>query len=124
MPYPIIRKPTTTKHLLTTFYQLLGAILEKKSITVMYTNAKIDGHLIKLILDNKSAGSIITKQLIDQLGCQVDQAASTRIITADGATKTIIDEIDNLFIEVNGIIISIKVLVIEATQYQALVGNN
>ncbi|KAG9299714.1 hypothetical protein G9A89_013074 [Geosiphon pyriformis] len=50
----------------------------------IYTDAKIDGHSIKLILDSGSAGSIITRQLMDQL--------------------------DNLSIEVNGIIVSIKEL--------------
>ncbi|KAG9298327.1 hypothetical protein G9A89_002815 [Geosiphon pyriformis] len=101
-----------------------GAILKKKPITTMYTDAKINGHSIKLILDSGSADSIITRQLMDQLGRQVDQAASTRIITADGITKTPIGEINNLLIEIDGIIISIKVLVIKATQYQALVNNN
>ncbi|KAG9290258.1 hypothetical protein G9A89_022234 [Geosiphon pyriformis] len=45
-----------------------GAALEEKLITIIYTNAKVDGHFIKLILDSRSAGSIITKQLMDQLG--------------------------------------------------------
>ncbi|KAG9295189.1 hypothetical protein G9A89_006170 [Geosiphon pyriformis] len=37
-----------------------GAALEKKPITAMYTDAKVDGHFIKLILDSGSADSIIT----------------------------------------------------------------
>ncbi|KAG9290624.1 hypothetical protein G9A89_011587 [Geosiphon pyriformis] len=82
-----------------------GAALEEKPITVMYTDAKVDGHSIKLILD-------------------IDCAVSTRIITTDETTKTSIGKIDDFPFEVNGIIIPIKVLVIEATQYQALVGNN
>ncbi|KAG9298450.1 hypothetical protein G9A89_000019 [Geosiphon pyriformis] len=86
------------------------AALEEKPITAMYMNAKIDGHTIKLILDSESAGSIITKQLMDQL--------------ADGAIKTPIGKIDNLPIEINGIMVPIKIFVMEATQYQALVGNN
>ncbi|KAG9301084.1 hypothetical protein G9A89_012467 [Geosiphon pyriformis] len=45
------------------------AALKEKPITAMYTDAKVDGHSIKLILDSRSAGSIITKQFIDQLGC-------------------------------------------------------
>ncbi|KAG9289039.1 hypothetical protein G9A89_015588 [Geosiphon pyriformis] len=101
-----------------------GAALEEKPITAMYTDAKVDGHLIKLILDSGSAGSIITKQLIDQLGCQVDQAVSTKIITANEATKTPIGKINAFPIKVNSITVPIKVLVIEATQYQALVGND
>ncbi|KAG9299282.1 hypothetical protein G9A89_013930 [Geosiphon pyriformis] len=44
------------------------ATLKEKLITAMYTDAKVDGHFIKLILDNRSAGSIIIRQLIDQLG--------------------------------------------------------
>ncbi|KAG9306829.1 hypothetical protein G9A89_005730 [Geosiphon pyriformis] len=82
------------------------ATLEEKPITTMYTDAKIDGHLIKLILDS------------------VDRAASARIITADGAIKTPIGKIDDLPIEINGIIVPIKVLIMKATQYQALVGND
>ncbi|KAG9307366.1 hypothetical protein G9A89_017195 [Geosiphon pyriformis] len=49
-----------------------GATFEEKPITVMYTNARVDGHSIKLILDSH----------------QVNQAASARIITADRTTKT------------------------------------
>ncbi|KAG9284811.1 hypothetical protein G9A89_003734 [Geosiphon pyriformis] len=54
-----------------------GAALEEKPIIIIYTNAKVDDHPIKLILDSRSASSIITRQLMNQLGCQVDQAAST-----------------------------------------------
>ncbi|KAG9304609.1 hypothetical protein G9A89_020173 [Geosiphon pyriformis] len=45
-----------------------GAALKEKPITAMYTDAKVNGHSIKLILDSKLAGSIITRQLMDQLG--------------------------------------------------------
>ncbi|KAG9291314.1 hypothetical protein G9A89_021816 [Geosiphon pyriformis] len=115
--------PFEIKELTETFL-FSGAALEEKSITVMYIDAKIDGQFIKLILDSGSTGSIITRQLIDQLDCQVDRAVSARIITADKTTKTPIDEIDNLSIEINGITVPIKILVMEATQYQALIGND
>ncbi|KAG9291652.1 hypothetical protein G9A89_022071 [Geosiphon pyriformis] len=82
-----------------------GAVLDTKPITAMYTDTKVDGHVIKLILD-------------------IDHVASARIITADGATKTPIGEIDGFSFEVNDIIILIKVLVMEAIQYQALVNND
>ncbi|KAG9290554.1 hypothetical protein G9A89_020924 [Geosiphon pyriformis] len=81
------------------------AALEEKLMTAMYTDAKIDGHSIKLILN-------------------IDHTANARIITMDGATKTPIGEINDFPIEVNSIVVLIKVLVIEATQYQALVGND
>ncbi|KAG9292787.1 hypothetical protein G9A89_006348 [Geosiphon pyriformis] len=84
-----------------------GAALKTKPITAMYTDTKVEEQSIKLILDSNSAGT-----------------ASTRIITADGATKTLISEIDDFPFEVNDIMTPIKVLVMEATQYQALVGND
>ncbi|KAG9307010.1 hypothetical protein G9A89_003061 [Geosiphon pyriformis] len=98
--------PFELKELLTTLL-FSGAALEEKPITAMYTDAKIDGHPIKLILDSGSADSIITRQFIDQL--------------ANGVTKTPIGEIDDLPIEINDIIVPIKVLIMEATQYQTLV---
>ncbi|KAG9290345.1 hypothetical protein G9A89_007076 [Geosiphon pyriformis] len=84
----------------------------------MYTNAKVDEQAIKLILNSGSTGSIITQQLMDQLGYQVDCAASARIIMANRATKTPISKINNFFFEVNDITVPIKVLVMKATQYQ------
>ncbi|KAG9298633.1 hypothetical protein G9A89_012701 [Geosiphon pyriformis] len=93
----------------TTIVSLFSEVaLKKKPIMVMYTDAKVDGHSIKLILDS----------------CQVDCATSARIITANGATKTLIGEINDFSFEVNSIITSINILVMEATQYQALVGND
>ncbi|KAG9286473.1 hypothetical protein G9A89_014639 [Geosiphon pyriformis] len=61
---------------------------------------------------------------MDQLGHQVDRAANAHIITANEATKTPIGKIDDFPFEINGIIIPIKVLVMETTQYQALMSND
>ncbi|KAG9288787.1 hypothetical protein G9A89_023084 [Geosiphon pyriformis] len=49
-----------------------GVTLEAKPITAMYIDAKVEGQSIKLIFNSSSAGSIITRQLIDQLDHQVD----------------------------------------------------
>ncbi|KAG9306844.1 hypothetical protein G9A89_005745 [Geosiphon pyriformis] len=97
-----------------------AAINQNKPIMVLYTNTRVRRIDIKLILDSRSAGSIITKQFMNQLGRRVDRAATARIITVDRNTKTLIEEIDNFPFEINGIQIPIKVLVMEATQYQAL----
>ncbi|KAG9302356.1 hypothetical protein G9A89_011782 [Geosiphon pyriformis] len=56
-----IKKPSATP-------LFSGTALEEKPITAMYTNAKVDGHAIKFILNSRSANSIITQQLMDQLG--------------------------------------------------------
>ncbi|KAG9297435.1 hypothetical protein G9A89_020836 [Geosiphon pyriformis] len=108
---------------------LPATITEDKLLTAIFPfelkeQVKCYYSFIKLILDCKSVDSIITKQLMDQLGHRVDYAANARIITANRATKMPIGEIDKFLFEINGLITPIKVLVIEATQYQALVGND
>ncbi|KAG9302124.1 hypothetical protein G9A89_020558 [Geosiphon pyriformis] len=85
-----------------------AAINQDKPITALYTNVRVKKIDIKLILDSGSA----------------DHAATAQIIIADGNTKTPIGEIDNFPFEINGIQIPIKVLVMKATQYQALVKND
>ncbi|KAG9303483.1 hypothetical protein G9A89_018379 [Geosiphon pyriformis] len=75
------------------------AALEAKPITTMYTDAKVEGQSIKFILDSGSVGT-------------------------DGVTKTPISEIDDFPFKINDIVTPIKVLVMEATQYQALVGQH
>ncbi|KAG9300340.1 hypothetical protein G9A89_011413 [Geosiphon pyriformis] len=82
------------------------AALKEKPIMTMYIDVKVDSQFIKLILDS------------------VDHAVSTRIITTNGATKMLIGEIDEFLFEINGLIMPIKVLVIKATQYQALISND
>ncbi|KAG9285989.1 hypothetical protein G9A89_022665 [Geosiphon pyriformis] len=53
-----------------------GAVLDTKLITAMYTDTKVDGHAIKLILD-------------------IDCTANARIITTNGVTKTPIALVGN-----------------------------
>ncbi|KAG9288480.1 hypothetical protein G9A89_015686 [Geosiphon pyriformis] len=97
---------------------------EQKAITAMYTEAEVEGKPICLILNSGSAGSIITYQLIQQLKRNVDRPAQIVIVTADGMKKTPVGEIDNFLFTLDGITISVKVLVMDAPQYQALVGND
>ncbi|KAG9300014.1 hypothetical protein G9A89_009742 [Geosiphon pyriformis] len=97
---------------------------EQKAITAMYTEAIAKGKPIWLILDSRLAGSIITYQLIQQLQKTVDRLAQTVIVIANGMKKTPVGEIDNFLFTIDGIIILVKVLVIDAPQYQVLVKNN
>ncbi|KAG9293946.1 hypothetical protein G9A89_019284 [Geosiphon pyriformis] len=102
-----------------------GAALDEKCpITAMYTEATVNNTPIKLILDSGSAESIVTLQLVNQLGFKVDRAMTSQIITTNGSTKLPHGEIDSFPFEINSIVIPTKVLVMDATQYQALVGND
>ncbi|KAG9301266.1 hypothetical protein G9A89_012649 [Geosiphon pyriformis] len=102
-----------------------GAALDEKCpIIAMYTEATVNNTPIKLILDSRSTGSIVTLQLVNQLGFKVDHAAMSQIITANRSTKLPYSEIDLFPFKINDIVIPIKVLVMDATQYQVLVGND
>ncbi|KAG9287484.1 hypothetical protein G9A89_023856 [Geosiphon pyriformis] len=71
-----------------------------------------------------SAGSIITYQLMQQLQRTVDRPAQTVIVITDSMKKTPVEEIDNFLFIIDGITIPIKVLVMDAPQYQVLVEND
>ncbi|KAG9299439.1 hypothetical protein G9A89_009391 [Geosiphon pyriformis] len=100
------------------------AVNEQKAITAMYTEATVEGKFIRLILDSRSAGSIITYQLMQQLKRNVNRPAQTVIVTADGMKKTPVGEINDFPFSIDEITILVKVLVIDAPQYQALVRND
>ncbi|KAG9301283.1 hypothetical protein G9A89_012666 [Geosiphon pyriformis] len=78
-----------------------AATNEQKAITAMYIEAEVERKTIHLILDTQ-----------------------TVIITADDMKKTPVGEIDNFLFTLDGITIPVKVFVINAPQYQALVGND
>ncbi|KAG9301742.1 hypothetical protein G9A89_003288 [Geosiphon pyriformis] len=101
-----------------------AAANEQKAITVIYTKATVEEKPIRLILNCGSAESIITYQLMQQLQRTVDKPAQTVIVTANGMKKTPVREIDNFSFTIDEITILIKVLVINASQYQALVKND
>ncbi|KAG9302881.1 hypothetical protein G9A89_022297 [Geosiphon pyriformis] len=99
-------------------FLLSNAVVNKqKAITAMYTEATVERKPIQLILDNGSAGSIITYQLIQQLQRTVDRPAQTVIVIADDMKKTPVGEIDNFSFTIDRITIPVKVLVMDAPQY-------
>ncbi|KAG9293601.1 hypothetical protein G9A89_005604 [Geosiphon pyriformis] len=79
-----------------------AAVNKQKAITAMYTEA----------------------ELMQQLQRTVNRPAQTVIVTANGIKKTPVEEIDNFPFTINEIIILIKVLVINAPQYQAFANTN
>ncbi|KAG9293981.1 hypothetical protein G9A89_019319 [Geosiphon pyriformis] len=100
------------------------AVNEQKAITAMYIEATVKEKPIHLILDSGLTGSIITYQLMQQLKQNIDRPAQTVIVIADGMKKTPVGEIDDFPFTIDGITILVKVLVMNAPQYQALVGND
>ncbi|KAG9305953.1 hypothetical protein G9A89_016606 [Geosiphon pyriformis] len=95
---------------------------EANELPFLLSNAAVNKQ--KAITAIESAKSIITYQLIQQLNQNVNRPTQTVIVTTDGIKKTPVREIDNFPFTIDRIIISVKVLVMDAPQYQPFVGNN
>ncbi|KAG9298765.1 hypothetical protein G9A89_012833 [Geosiphon pyriformis] len=79
-----------------------AVVNEQKAITAIYTEAT----------------------LMQQLQRTVDRPAETVIVTADSMKKTPVGKIDNFPFTIDEITIPVKVLIMDAPQYQALVEND
>ncbi|KAG9294689.1 hypothetical protein G9A89_008168 [Geosiphon pyriformis] len=101
-----------------------AAVNKQKTITTMYTETEVEGKPIQLILNSRLAGSIITYQLIQELQRTVNRPAQTVIVIADNMKKTLVRKINNFLFTIDGITIPVKVLVMDALQYQALIEND
>ncbi|KAG9303653.1 hypothetical protein G9A89_018550 [Geosiphon pyriformis] len=70
-----------------------AALNEECLITAIYTEAKVSNTPIKLILNSGSAGSIVTLQLVNQLGFKVDcttqETLPTTIVTVVTKKNTV-----------------------------------
>ncbi|KAG9284802.1 hypothetical protein G9A89_003725 [Geosiphon pyriformis] len=86
-----------------------AAVNKQKAITAMYTEITVEGKPIHLILDSRSAGN---------------RPAQTVIVTADDIKKTPVREIDDFLFTIDEITIPVKVFIMDASQYQALVRND
>ncbi|KAG9300544.1 hypothetical protein G9A89_002422 [Geosiphon pyriformis] len=64
-----------------------AAVNEQKTITAMYTETEVKEKPIRLILDSRSARSIITYQLMQQLQKTVDRPAQTANANLDWKTQ-------------------------------------
>ncbi|KAG9288784.1 hypothetical protein G9A89_023081 [Geosiphon pyriformis] len=71
------------------------AVLEEKPITTIYTNTKVDGHAIKLILNSESVDSIITRQLMNQLVHAVVTMRNTRWQLSSIATYALLNALED-----------------------------
>ncbi|KAG9300078.1 hypothetical protein G9A89_018355 [Geosiphon pyriformis] len=84
-----------------------AAANKQKAITAMYTKAEVKEKAIRLILDSRSARSIITYQLMQQL------KKNTVIVITNGMKKTSVEEIANFSFTFDEITIPVKVLIIK-----------
>ena len=92
--------------------------------TALYCDAKVKGKEIPLILDSEAAGSIVSCQLLNDLGIAIDRPSTTLMINVNGERKRPLGEVLNFPITIKNITILIDAVVTDATTYSAIVGND
>ena len=86
--------------------------------------AQVDGATIQLILDSRSSGIMISKQFLKKVGRKVDKPLYVNMIGINREKRKALGEIKSLPIIVQQQLLPINVIVLEATSYDILVGND
>src|SRR6185436_13238439 len=91
--------------------------------TALYCNAKVKDMTIPLIINSGSSGSVVSSYLLKKIKIKVERPSPVNMVNVHGESKRAIREILNFPFEVGGYLIPIDVLVTDAHNYQAIVGN-
>ncbi|CAB4374102.1 unnamed protein product [Rhizophagus irregularis] len=92
--------------------------------TALYCDATIKGREIPLIIDSRAAGSIVSCRLLNDLGIAINQPSTTLMINVNGERRRPLGEVLNFPVTIKGMTISIDVVVTDAMDYSAIVGND
>ena len=92
--------------------------------TPVKCNIKIRNKSYSAIIDSSASISMISYQIVKELGLKIDTCSSSLIVSATGPSIRPLEIIKDLSIEIKGITIPIDIKVIDATSYSLLLGNN
>ena len=92
--------------------------------TPVKCNVKINQKPREAIIDSGASISMIAHQLVQDLGLKIEQASLSLIIPATGTPSRPWRIIQDLLIEIDGVIIPITVEIVPATSYLLLLGND
>ena len=93
--------------------------------TALYCDAEVKGRLIPLILDSGASGSIVSCQLLNDLGIAIERPSTTVMINVHREQKRPLGEVLNFPITIQGVTISADIVVVtDAQSYSVIVGND
>src|SRR6185312_16095247 len=92
--------------------------------TPVKCNVKINQKPHEAIIDSGASISIISYQLVQDLGLKIEQASLSLIIPATGTSSRPLGLIRDLPIEIDGVCIPLLLKVVPATSYLLLLGND
>jgi len=92
--------------------------------TPVKCNIKIRNKFYSAIIDSSASISMISYQIVKELGLKIDTCSSSLIVSATGPSIRPLGIIKDLLIEIEGITIPIDIEVMDATSYSLLLGND
>ncbi|RHZ86625.1 hypothetical protein Glove_48g209 [Diversispora epigaea] len=92
--------------------------------TALKCNVAVGVYTVPTIVDNGAAISIVTRDAMEQLGYEIEEASKSIILPATGKKTQPLGVIRDLPITIQGQTIPIDVEVIDAATYSLLLGNN
>jgi hypothetical protein len=95
-----------------------------KAVEAVYCNATVDNKPIYLILDSGSAGSVMSKSFLQQLGRKIESASTITMINIQGGRSRPLGRVNNIPLQINGVEVPINVDITESTDYYIVAGND
>ena len=95
-----------------------------KAVEVVYCSATVDNKPIYLILDSGSAGNVMSKSFLQQLGRKIESASTIIMINIQGGRSRPLGRVTNIPLQLDGVEIPIDVDIIESTDYYIVAGND
>ena len=95
----------------------------KKVQDAMFGEAIVFGERINIIFDSGSKGCAITKQFLDRKGQSIDRPPTVKLIDIHGNRVTPLGEKPNVQVNIEGIDISIDMVVTTSKDYNIILGN-
>lgn len=92
--------------------------------TALYCDASINGVEVPLILDSGAAGSIVSRQLLNNLGMHIERPSTSVMINVNDERKRPLGEVTNFPVTIKGATIPVDAVVVEADSYGLIVGND
>ena len=102
----------------------LSASTDTLNTTALYYDASIKGIEIPLIIDTGAVGSIVSCQLLNDLGMHIDRPTTTLMINVNGEKKRPLGEVVDFPITIQGVTIPISMVITEVSSYTAIVRND
>ena len=95
-----------------------------KAVEAVYCSATVDNKPIYLILDSGSAGSVMSKAFLQQLGRKIESASMITMINIQGGRSRPLGWVTNIPLQLDNVEIPISVDITESTDYYIVAGND